>query len=117
MNFLQQLITELLGTYSAAFYVTYFIFVLIGVFISLRINLAKRDKKSVYTPFAFSWSFFLQDNIFRIITSMAMVFVTIRLGTEMMNVIPTYPGAVILGLGMDQALIRLEKFTLTTRRK
>lgn len=115
MNTINEVITELLGSYKASFYITYFIFVFIGVLISLRIHAKTRDKTSSTTPFVFSWKFLFQDNIVRILSSMGVVFIAIRLGEDLLGNIPTYTGAVIMGLGFDQAIGLLEKFQFKAR--
>ena len=115
MNTINQVITELLGSFTAAFYISYFIFVLIGVLISLRVHALGRNKKSTKTPYKFSIKFLLQDNLMRIISSMAVVFVAIRLGSELFGITPTYVGAVAMGLGFDQVLIQLQKIEFKAR--
>jgi len=115
MDLINQVLTEVLGSYKLAFYIAYFFFVLFGVLISLRIASLRRDKHSDSTPFTFSWKFLLQDKLIRLISSMAVVFVFIRLGQEITGMIPTYTGAVGLGLGFDQALLQLEKIQFKAR--
>jgi hypothetical protein len=39
----------------------------------LRLHAFQRDKSSKNTPFKFSWKFLVQDNLIRIITSIATV--------------------------------------------
>lgn len=115
MNTINEVIAELLGSYKASFYITYFIFVLFGVLISLRIHAYSRDKSSPTTPFVFSWKFLLQDNLIRVISSMAVVFVAIRLGADLFDVIPTYGSAIAMGLGFDQVLGLFEKIQFKAR--
>lgn len=115
MNTINEVIAELLGSYKASFYITYFIFVMFGILISLRIHAYSRDKSSTSTPFVFSWSFLLQDNLLRWMGSLAFVFVAIRLGSELWNVVPTYASAIAMGLGFDQALGLLEKIQFKAR--
>lgn len=115
MKLFNEILVELLGSYSAAFYISYFIFTFLGVLISLRLHAFQRDKDSKKTPFKFSWKFLVQDNLIRIITSMATVFVVIRLGSELLDITPSYVMAVIMGISFDQILIQLQKLELKAR--
>lgn len=115
MNTLQEIAAGVFGDYKLSFYITYFIFVLIGVIISLRIGAMSRDKNSPHTPFTFSWKFLFQDNLLRMVSSMAVVFVAIRLGQDLLGITPTYAGAVILGISFDQILIQLQKLEFKAR--
>jgi ABC-type phosphate/phosphonate transport system permease subunit len=117
MSTINQVIAELLGSFTAAFYITYFLFVLLGVIISLRLHAFNRDKSSKKTPYKFSLKFLFQDNLIRIVSSMAVVFVAIRLGTELFSVTPNYAGAVAMGLGFDQILIQLQKIEFKARQE
>lgn len=115
MNLINEVIAELLGSYKASFYITYFIFVFLGVIISLKIHARTRDKYSKSTPFAFSWKFLIQDNLLRLISSMTVVFVVIRLGQDFFDVIPTYTSATAMGLGFDQVIGLFEKIQFKAR--
>ena len=115
MKLFNEILGELLGSYSAAFYISYFIFTFLGVLISLRIHAFQRDKDSKKTPFKFSWKFLVQDNLIRLITSMATVFVVIRLGSELLYIAPSYGMAVVMGISFDQILIQLQKIELKAR--
>ncbi len=55
-----------------------FFFALIGVAISLLVHTTQRDVRSNNTPFAFSWSFLLKDNMRRIIAGLLVIYVAIR---------------------------------------
>lgn len=115
METINEVLLELLGNYKLSFYIANFIFVLLGVLISVRLHAFSRDKSSKNTPYKFSWKFLVQDNLIRIITSMATVFVVIRLGSDLLGLTPTYPLAVIMGLSFDQILIQLQKIELKAR--
>lgn len=115
MNTINEVIIEILGSYKLSFYISHFIFVLLGVLISVRLHAFNRDKNSKNTPFSFSWKFLFQDNLMRIITSMATVFVVIRLGNELLGLEPTYTLSVIMGISFDQILIQIQKIELKAR--
>jgi hypothetical protein len=117
MNTVNEIITELLGSYKASFYITYFIFVMLGIIVSLRIASLGRDKQSSKTPYNFSFWFLIQDNFLRILGSLAFVFLSIRLGVELFNTVPQYYTAVLMGLGFDQTLLFVKKWQDLAREK
>lgn len=114
MNTLYQIFNEvvsnLMGKYPASFYITYFIFVMLGIIVSLRIQALNRDKLSDSTPIKFSWRFLLQDNLKQWIGSLVFVFLSIRIGADAWGVVPTYVSAVIMGLSFDYSLSFIGKW-------
>jgi hypothetical protein len=117
MNTINEVIAELLGSYKASFYITYFIFVMLGIIVSLRISSLKRDKQSSSTPYKFSFGFLIQDNIVRVLGSIAFVFLSIRCSVELFYTVPEYYTAVLMGLGFDQALMLAKKWQDLAREK
>jgi hypothetical protein len=117
MNIFNEVLVELLGSYKLSFYIAYFIFVGLGIVVSLRISALKRDRASNNTPYSFSIKFLIQDNLLRILGSFAFVFLSIRLGVELFNTVPEYYTAVIMGLGFDQVLLRVKKLQDSAREK
>jgi len=116
MSLINEVLGEVLGSYKASFYISYFIFVMLGIIVSLRVNALSRDKTSNNTPYKFSWTFLFQDNLQRWLGSLAFVFLTIRLGVELWNVVPEYYTAVLMGLAFDQALIGVKKLQDKSRK-
>jgi len=110
MDTATEVVANLMGNFPLSFYITYFIYVMFGILVSLRLQALKRDKNSVCTPYKFSWSFLMMDNLKQWIGSLVFVFLTIRLGAEMFNKVPTWPSAVIMGLGFDYTLSLLGKW-------
>jgi hypothetical protein len=110
MNTIKQVVANLLGDFTADFYITYFIFVMFGIILSLRIQALNRDKLSDSTPIKFSWRFLLQDNLKQWIGSLVFVFLSIRIGADAWGVIPTYVSAVIMGLSFDYSLSFIGKW-------
>jgi len=90
-----------------------FAMALIGIFISLLISTTKRDPLSPRTPREFSWNFFWNDNVKRILKSIALtvlvLFVTIRFSQELMGQKLTMFYAFSLGLGLDKVIERLKR--------
>jgi len=117
MNTINEVIAELLGSYKASFYITYFIFVMLGIVVSLRLQSLQRDKQSSATPFKFSWRFLLQDNIKQWLGSLAFVFLSIRVGADTWGIVPTYASAVIMGLCFDYSLNLVGKWIEAKARK
>lgn len=117
MEILNEVLSELLGSYKASLYITYFIFVMLGIIVSLRVASLGRDKMSNNTPYKFSFGFLIQDNILRVLGSLAFVFLSIRLGVELFNVVPEYYSATLMGLGFDQSLLLAKKWQDLAREK
>lgn len=98
----QKVFLNLLGEQPVDFYITFFILVMVGMLASLSWSAAKRDKYSDNTPVKFKPGFWILDNGQRILSNLALIFIFIRFGTEIFNVIPTYAGAIALGFGSDR---------------
>jgi len=116
MTGFKEITLGLFGNYTWEFYTVYFIFVAIGVFASNGIASATRDKDSQHTPEKFSISYWFSDNWKRLSSSLAIIFIFIRFGDEMFHVVPTYVGAVGIGLGFDQFLFWIRQY-LTKAKK
>lgn len=119
-QFLNELSTEvlngLLGDYKLSFYITYFLFVIIGIIISLWLGSLKRDKLSVATPEKFNFRFLIQDNLLRVLGSISLIFLIIRLGVEI-NWVPEYYTAAFMGLSFDTVIAKAEKLQDLAREK
>lgn len=96
------------GMLSAAF-----VMAVIGIALSLLLFTTKRDPLSERTPTHFSWKFFWNDNLKRILKSITLtvlvLFVTIRFSQELMGQKLTMFYAFSLGLGLDKVIEMLKK--------
>lgn len=79
MNF-DVIIKYLFGTMTAEFVVSFYLFALLGMGLTLLIHLNDAIRKSSKTSkrFKFRWKFWLKDNYIRIITNLIVIFVVIR---------------------------------------
>lgn len=116
-NFWNELTHHLLGDYSLALYAAGFIFTAIGALISLRLHAAKRDKLSPNTPYKFSWTFMIQDNILRLISGCLMVFAVFRFAPDLLKQDLSMLLALLLGLVSDNLVYIFQKIQDGARKK
>lgn len=117
MSTIDEVLVNLLGDYNLAFYISSFIFVGLGLLVSLRISAMSRNPLSPSTPYTFQWGFLIRDNALRIIGSFAFVFAIVRFGSDLTGQVPTHLGSFLLGLGFDKALEGVEKWSANRRKK
>ena len=99
---MDKFITLLLGKNDFPTYAAYFIFALIGAIISLYIKTLSRDKSNVKTPYIFSWTFLVQDNLLRLLNGFLLAFIAFRFSTEFIGTEITMWMAVIIGASSDR---------------
>lgn len=107
---IQDILKELFGDITIAKYIAYFIFILLGVLASVRLSAFTRDKESPNTPVRFSYKFITVDNIYRVVSSMAVAFIVIRFSNQISGKEINDFGAVCIGLAFDQVLFYLAKW-------
>lgn len=117
MNLIDKIVTNLLGAYTFDFYVVYFLFVVVGVFLSLSVAVLFRNKNSVDTPYKFSSKFLWKDNKHRVIASVLTVFLSVRFAPELYRGEPTYFTGFLLGGCLDQAIYWLGQIQRSGRAK
>ena len=93
---------QFFGPYTAMTFLGYFLFALFGLWLSLSLQANKRDPNASTTPFHFTWAFLLSDNVKRIVTSLALIYVAIRFSKEMFGLEMNDWKAVVTGLGLDK---------------
>lgn len=96
------MLQKLLGSNDLSTFLVTFFFALIGVALSLLWHTTSRDIRSTDTPFAFSWSFLLSDNIKRIITGVILIYIAIRFYPDLFGKPVTEYLAFGIGLGLDK---------------
>lgn len=112
----QEILNSILGNRTLAQYVVAFFFILLGVLISIRLGAYKRDKESPNTPFKFSYTFLTRDNIVRAIGSIAIAFVFIRFGQEILHIEVNELGAFTIGLTFDRGIALLDNWQKGARK-
>lgn len=104
---------EFWGTLNPELLAAAFVMALIGIALSLLLFTTKRDPMSDRTPIEFSWKFFWNDNLKRVLKSIALtilvLFVTIRFSQEIMGQKLTMFYAFSLGLGLDKVIETIKK--------
>jgi len=99
---IQEYLNLIFGDASPAFIAAGFTFAIMGVILSLRLQIVNRDRESDRTPKHFSWSFFWLDNIKRLVTTLILIFVALRFTEEWMGAKTTMWLAFLIGLSVDK---------------
>lgn len=76
-----------LGGYNLGHFIGLFFWALIGAYILMQLNANQRNPSSSRTPIAFSWSFWLRDNIGRVVFNLVLILVAIRFSTDLIELI------------------------------
>lgn len=105
------MLQKLIGSVDPQTFIASFLFALIGVALSLLLHTTKRDVRSDNTPFAFSWSFLLKDNIRRIIAGLLLIYVAIRFYPDLFGEPMTDWTALGIGLAIDKVAELLKNHT------
>jgi flagellar biosynthesis protein FlhB len=104
---------EFWGTLNPELLAAAFVMALIGIALSALLFTTKRDPLSARTPTHFSWKFFWNDNTKRIVksilTTVLILFITIRFSQELMGQKLTMFYAFGLGFGLDKVIEKLRK--------
>ena len=103
----QEIINYILGDVTPAFLVSFYIFALFGVILSMLLHYGRKKEKT-----AFNLKYWLSDNIVRFFTSVMCIFVVVRffdqLPIEMeLNMFL----AVVVGASLDQVIILVRNKT------
>lgn len=126
LTFWTELRIELFGsTATPAGIVASFIFVFMGAGINFYIEVRRRDKDSVNTPFDFSWKFLLNDNGWRLFGTGIMSFMFVCMGPGLITWLSDFvkiPDAMahfspfFLGIGGDYVPMLLKEKLYKSRR-
>jgi len=79
-----------------------FVWAYLAAFTSILFKTTKRDPLSPCSPVHFSWAYLWSDNTKRIIGSIILIFIAIRVSKELMGVEPTMYVAILIGYGFDK---------------
>ena len=91
-----------LGRYDLTTFFGFLFFALVGVLISLLVQSNKRDQNTTDSPVKFKWWFLFKDNWKRIISSILLIYVTIRFFKELTNLDLNMFLSLCIGLGWDK---------------
>jgi len=118
MNFYKELLSHLLGTMTPAYLLASMIFLLIGALLNIGLDVMNRDEKSLNTPVSFSWSFFVHDNMLRLMFNVLAAYSVVRFFSDI------FPGlafglswAWIIGLVFDWIWVALRELKFLAQGK
>lgn len=100
---LNDILMNLLGTNTLGFLISFYIFAFFGQIFSMLIHLGDKVKR---VKVKLSFVYWLRDNVIRFFVGLMVIFLVARFAPELS--IPfevNMFGAVILGIGLDQAII------------
>lgn len=90
-----------------------FVFTLVGVALSLFFDASRRNPVSVESPIEWSWNYFWNDNIKRILkaifTGILVIFVSLRFTKELFGREISMFFAFVIGLSLDQIQVIIRK--------
>jgi hypothetical protein len=109
-------IEQILGTADVGLFSIWVGIALFGAAVSLRLNVAGRDRHSNATPVKFNWSFFLQDNLQRFINTLMVILPCIRFANEFLGTPATAAVAFGIGLGTDRMALLLKNINKKARK-
>jgi hypothetical protein len=112
----QNYIEQILGMADVKLFLIVYAFGLLGVLMSILLHVNGRDKTSPDTPVPFSWKFFIQDNLQRIVTALILLFLGIRFAGEMFGMGITMWTALVVGFCLDKVAQFLKNMSLEARK-
>jgi hypothetical protein len=77
-SFFSELLSHLLGSMSPAYLLASMIFLLIGSLLNIGLDVFNRDERSLNTPVAFSWMFFIRNNRLRFVFNILAAYSIVR---------------------------------------
>lgn len=98
---MEDFIKSILGDYSIGLWCAYFFFALLGTAAFSWSEVSDRDKKSVKTPFNFSWRFFVSDNFKRYIATGILIYIQFLFFKELSGSPLSLYVAFLIGFGSD----------------
>lgn len=116
MNFLNEFLSHLLGSNTPAWWSAALVWVIFGMLLSLYLSVRQRDKTSPETPYEFKLSFFLKDNLVRVVTGLLISVTILRFSHEYIGTEATLWLAFLYGLGSDKLTDLLEKIRDSARK-
>jgi len=114
-DFITEFQNNMLGDLTIAGYASGMIMALVGAILMLRINAKKRDISSESTPYKFSWSFLVQDNLQRLITGFLLTYAAFRFAPQILQNDFSMFTAFLTGACFDQVAKLISKLQLKAR--
>lgn len=105
-----------LGTNDVPTYLAALFFAMLGVVVILLSKSNKRDKRSINTPFVFSFKFLIIDNLKEIILGFLLIVIALRFSVEYAGVNLTMWYALGVGLSIQKLSGYISKLELSARK-
>lgn len=101
---MKELQVLLFGEGSIISFVVALMFAYLAAFVLMLIGAVERDPNSEWTPFCWSWQWFLKDNLARIVLNIIIIFIGVRFVKEIMGSERTMYASFVVGLGVDKII-------------
>ena len=105
-----KILDVIMGEMDATTFLAYLLIAFFSAFLALIIRADNKRKKTVNTPDAFSWGFFLRDNLTTFIINLMAIPPMLLFSNELMGSEITGWISFLIGLTSNQLIIKLEKF-------
>jgi len=110
---LQEINEKILGGLSLSDYLTGFIFAFIGMFLRWYYKTRKSIKYNPETPNRFIFSYWIKDNLLpkllSILSTLVVIFITLRFPTELISINFSFWYAFVVGLSLDYFVDKIKK--------
>ena len=106
---MEKFLNLFLGSFDLTAVLAGFIYLLLGICLSLFVESNNRDINSNKTPFEFSYLYLLRDNFKRILFSILIGAISLRFCSELFGTQPTMYMSFIVGFSTDKFSEYLKK--------
>jgi hypothetical protein len=113
---LKTILEQLLGTTDLSAYLAWFLLTFIGAFTAILIRAKFKYKYSDDTPYRWSWSFLLQDNLLNLTIGFFIALTFFRFSNLVLKIEPNIWLASSIGFISNEVALLFVKFSFTARK-
>ncbi|MCV9931749.1 hypothetical protein OIU80_05590 [Flavobacterium sp. LS1R47] len=113
---MKTVLEQLLGTTDVTTYFAWFLLAFIGAFTAIVIRAKFKYKYSDDTPYRWSWSFLLRDNLINLIVSFFISLIFFRFTNQVLKIEPNFLLAILFGGTSNELALQFIKYNLEARK-
>jgi hypothetical protein len=113
---LKTILEQLLGTTDISAYLAWFLLTFIGAFTAILIRAKFKYRYSDDTPYRWSWSFLLKDNLLNLTIGFFIALTFFRFSNQVLKVEPSIWLGSSIGFISNEFALLFVKFSFTTRK-
>jgi hypothetical protein len=113
---LKIILEQLLGTTDLSAYLAWFLLTFIGAFTAILIRAKFKYKCTDDTPYHWSWSFLLQDNLLNLTIGFFISLTFFRFSNQVLKIEPSIWLASSIGFISNEVALLFVKFGFTARK-